>query len=62
MRQLERLSIEHLGAVLAGLVGQRAGPAGARGLEFADYRPYTPGDDLRRVDWNIYARLGEAFV
>jgi uncharacterized protein (DUF58 family) len=62
MRQLERLSIEHLGAVLAGLVGQRAGPSGARGLEFADYRPYTPGDDLRRVDWNIYARLGEAFV
>lgn len=52
----------HLGAVLAGLTGQRAGPSGARGLEFSDYRPYSPGDELRRVDWNIYARLGEAFV
>jgi uncharacterized protein (DUF58 family) len=48
--------------VLAGLVGQREGPSGTRGLEFSDYRPYTPGDDLRRVDWNIYARLGEVFV
>lgn len=33
-----------------------------RGLEFADYRPYTPGDELRRIDWNIYARLHELFV
>ena len=62
MRQLERLSIVHLGEVLAGVSGQRARQSGERGLEFADYRPYTPGDDLRRVDWNIYARLGEAFV
>jgi uncharacterized protein (DUF58 family) len=62
MRQLERLSIVHLGAVLAGISGERARQSGERGAEFADYRPYTPGDDLRRVDWNIYARLGEAFV
>lgn len=26
------------------------------GLDFRDFRPYTPGDDLRRVDWNIYRR------
>jgi uncharacterized protein (DUF58 family) len=52
----------HLGTVLTGLTGQRARAPGARGLEFADYRPYAPGDELRRVDWNIYARLGEAFV
>ena len=24
--------------------------------EFAEYQAYTPGDDLRRVDWNVYAR------
>jgi uncharacterized protein (DUF58 family) len=62
LRQLERLSIAHLGSVLTGLTGRRARASGARGLELADYRPYTPGDELRRVDWNIYARLGEAFV
>jgi uncharacterized protein (DUF58 family) len=27
-------------------------------LEFADYRNYAPGDDPRRIDWNIYGRLG----
>ena len=32
------------------------------GLEFADYRAYTPGDDLRAIDWNIYRRLGRVFV
>jgi uncharacterized protein (DUF58 family) len=55
LRQLERLSIAHLGSVLTGLTGRRARASGARGLELADYRPYTPGDELRRVDWNIYA-------
>ena len=25
-------------------------------MEFADYRPYIPGDDPRRIDWNLYGR------
>ncbi len=33
-----------------------------RSIEFADYRTYTPGDDPRRVDWNIYARLEKPFI
>lgn len=32
------------------------------GLEFADYKAYVPGDDLRSVDWNVYRRLGRLFV
>lgn len=32
------------------------------GIEFRDFRPYTAGDDLRAVDWNIYRRLGRVFV
>jgi uncharacterized protein (DUF58 family) len=32
------------------------------GSEFADHRPYTPGDDLRAVDWNVYGRLGRLIV
>lgn len=32
------------------------------GLEFRDYRPYTPGDDFRSIDWNIYRRLGRVFL
>jgi uncharacterized protein (DUF58 family) len=31
-------------------------------VEFADYRNYTPGDDPRRVDWNIFARLERPYI
>jgi uncharacterized protein (DUF58 family) len=31
-------------------------------VEFADYREYTLGDDLRQLDWNVYARLERLFV
>ena len=30
--------------------------------EFAEYRSYNEGDDLRHVDWNVYARTGKAFL
>jgi uncharacterized protein (DUF58 family) len=30
--------------------------------EFAEYRAYSPGDDLRHVDWNVYARTERAFL
>jgi uncharacterized protein (DUF58 family) len=62
LRQLERLSVVSLEAILAGVSGQRPSGSGAAGLEFADYRPYVSGDDLRYVDWNIHARLGELLV
>src|SRR5690349_15954049 len=39
-------------------MGEHRAQRRTAGIEFADYRPYTPGDDLRRVDWNAYARLG----
>ena len=31
-------------------------------VEFADFREYAPGDELRRVDWKAYARLGRLYV
>lgn len=31
-------------------------------IEFSDYRVYSPGDDLRFVDWNLFARLDEMFI
>lgn len=30
--------------------------------EFAEYRSYTPGDDLRHVDWNVFARTDRAYL
>jgi uncharacterized protein (DUF58 family) len=32
------------------------------GMEFADYRPYAPGDDLRLLDWNLYGRVEKLYT
>ena len=32
------------------------------GLEFADHRDYTPGDDFRYMDWTVYARMERMLV
>ena len=45
-----------------GTWGERRSTRRGAGLEFADYRDYTPGDDPRRVDWNLYARLDRPYV
>jgi uncharacterized protein (DUF58 family) len=41
---------------LRGRAGERLGTGTGASLEFEDYRPYAPGDDLRHVDWAAYAR------
>jgi uncharacterized protein (DUF58 family) len=45
-----------------GTWGERRSTRRGAGLEFADYRDYAPGDDPRRVDWNLYARLNRPYV
>lgn len=47
----------------------RGGAGGARksralgsSAEFSDFRPYAPGDDIRRIDWNAYARFNRLFL
>lgn len=42
--------------------GDRRSPFLGRGVEFADYRNYDPGDDIRLIDWNVYLRLGQVLV
>jgi len=39
--------------------GERVSKERGAGLQFSDYRAYTPGDDLRAIDWNIWSRLGK---
>ena len=62
LHQLERLHFSTLTAIVAGLVGEREGRARVARLEFADYRPYVAGDELRRIDWSIYRRLRQLVV
>lgn len=40
----------------SGLVGSRLGRRAGSSIDFQDYREYQPGDDLRFIDWGIYAR------
>ena len=42
--------------------GGRRSRATGSSIEFADHRSYSPGDDYRQIDWNIYARTDELFV
>lgn len=44
------------------LKGERRSKKRGESVEFADHRPYTVGDDLRHIDWNIYGRLDRLFL
>lgn len=62
LRALEQLTLDSLDAVLGGIGSRQGGPGRTGGFEFADYRRYTEGDDARRIDWSVYARLRELHV
>ena len=62
LKQLEPFYIHAKRSFRSRFKGERRSPNRGVGMEFADYRVYEPGDDLRHVDWNIYARLGKLFI
>lgn len=60
--RLETLSLE-LRADLAGFFGgKHLVKTYGQTVEFADYREYTLGDDIRRIDWNLYSRFEKFFL
>ena len=62
MSKLERLDIVSRKIFSGKIHGERRSRRRGTSVDFADYRPYSPGDDLRFVDWNIYARLDALFL
>ncbi len=62
LRRLERLSVLVRRPVRGGLKGGRRSVKRGQSVEFADYRDYALGDDLRQLDWNVYARLEKLLV
>src|SRR2546429_8980116 len=62
LAQLERLSLLSRRTFRGSIKGERRSPRRGHSVEFADYRAYGHGDDLRYVDWNIYARLDRLHV
>ncbi|MCI7097947.1 MAG: DUF58 domain-containing protein, partial [Lachnospiraceae bacterium] len=45
-----------------GMSGGRKSSARGSSVEFSDFREYLPGDDIRRIDWNVYGRLDKLYV
>lgn len=56
-RKLEQLMLSASRVRAGAMKGERRSIKRGASIEFADYRDYSPGDDLRRLDWNIFARL-----
>lgn len=59
---LARLDLAYRGPLRAGQPGERRSVRHARSPEFADFRPYVVGDDVRQVDWRAFARLERLIV
>lgn len=62
LTRLEYLSIMSKRVFRGSLLAQRRTMQLGSGIEFSDHREYTPGDDLRYLDWNIYARHGDLLL
>jgi uncharacterized protein (DUF58 family) len=62
MTRLGQLDVLSRKLLTGKLKGERRSKRRGQSVEFADYRNYTIGDDLRFIDWNIYARLDKLFL
>lgn len=62
IRQVGRLDLRAKFIVEGFLSGLHASPFHGFSVEFSEHRKYNPGDDLKTIDWNVYAKTGKYFV
>jgi uncharacterized protein (DUF58 family) len=62
LKKIRTLEIKTRGLVETVFAGNYHSVFKGRGMNFEDVREYQPGDDIRAIDWNVTARLGNAFV
>jgi uncharacterized protein (DUF58 family) len=62
VRKLDRLDFISRRVLAGRMKGERRTKRRGESIEFADFRDYAAGDDLRRLDWNVYARLDRLFL
>jgi uncharacterized protein (DUF58 family) len=62
VRKIRKIDIVTSRKVAESLAGGYHSVFKGRGVEFAEVRPYQPGDDIRFIDWNVTARTGEMFT
>ena len=62
LQKVRRIRIRTRSIMESGIVGSYHAVFKGRGMEFAAVREYTPGDDVRSIDWNVTARMGTPYV
>ena len=62
LSRLERLQLGTRRRLAGALAGEHRSPNRGASIDFADYRQYHPGDDFRRIDYHLYARLDVLMV
>ena len=62
LNQLKRLQLVTREVKAGSIRGNRRSTQRGQSIEFADFRDYVPGDDLRKLDWKILARHDQAFM
>jgi len=62
MRRVREIQVRTGRQVADVLAGEYVSVFKGSGIEFDEVRSYTPGDDIRSIDWNVTARMGEPFV
>src|SRR3984957_18373265 len=62
MARLDQLDVMSRKLLAGKMKGERRSKRRGQSVEFADYRNYVVGDDLRFIDWNVYARLDKMFL
>jgi uncharacterized protein (DUF58 family) len=62
LARLEPLDFSSRKVFFGKLKGERRSKKRGQSVEFADHRPYALGDDIRHIDWNIFARLDSLFL
>ena len=62
MARLDQLDVMSRKLLAGKMMGERRSKRRGQSVEFADYRNYVIGDDLRFIDWNIYGRLDRLFL
>jgi len=62
LQKVRRIEIRTRSIVESVLSGEYHSVFKGRGMEFSEVRTYTAGDDIRTIDWNVTARMGEPFI
>ena len=60
--QLQRMELVSRKIFRGRMKGERRSKRKGQSVEFADFRNYVAGDDLRFIDWNLYARLDLSLI